>query len=153
MFPYVYLFRLIHDIHDIQSNRTDTARPHTTWKWKHMLKKVVTAGQSIADKESEDTDDTDSEESHRDTASTGDIDESPDIPDPSVPSPLHTQSYGKAKKTKDGELFIKRLWSSVSSRRYKRTREEIAFISRRVFLQVTPQSGTNWFMYWMRCLY
>ena len=59
-----------------------------------------------------------------DTASIGDIGESsssgmvsPDIP----PIPAHTRSHGKAKKTKDREPFYKkRLWSNVSSRRYKR---------------------------------
>ena len=41
-------------------NRAGTARPHATWKWKHMLKKMVIPGERIAEVESEDTDDTDS---------------------------------------------------------------------------------------------
>ena len=82
-------------------NRTGTARPHTTWKWKHMLKKMGIPGERIVEVESEDTDDTD-------TASIG---ESSDISSPgilpsdsgilspgsSIPSPVHTRSYGKAK--------------------------------------------------------
>ena len=90
-----------------QSNRTDTARPHATWKWKQMLKTMVMPGESIAEEESEDTDDTDSVESYPDTASTGDLGESSDIPGPSVPSPLHTRCYGKPKRTKDREPFYK----------------------------------------------
>ena len=93
-------------------NRTDGARPHTTWKWKYMLKKMVIHGERITEEEegSGDTDDTD-------TASIGDIGESSDIlssdisdissPGPSIPSPAHTRSHGKAKKTKDREPFYK----------------------------------------------
>ena len=83
------------------------ARPHTTWKWKRMLKKMVIPGERIVEVESEDTDDTD-------TASIGDIGESSDISSPnilpsgsSIPSPAHTRFYGKAKKTKDREPFYK----------------------------------------------
>ena len=36
----------------------NAARPHTTWKWKHMLKKMVIPGERIVEVESEDTDDT-----------------------------------------------------------------------------------------------
>ena len=90
-----------------QPNRIDTARPHDTWKWKHMLNKMVMPGEIIAEEESKDIDDTDSVESHPDTASIGDIGESPDIPGFSVSSPLHTRSYGKAKKTNDREPFYK----------------------------------------------
>ena len=51
-------------------NRTDGARPNTTWKWKHMLRQMVIPGESIVDEEgSEDTDDTDTVS---DTASIGD---------------------------------------------------------------------------------
>ena len=76
-------------------------------------------------------------------ASTGDIDESPGITGPSVPSPLHTRPYGEAKKTKDREPFyigygVVYLPGDINGLAKK--------------LQVTPKSGTNWFMYWMRCL-
>ena len=94
-------------------NRTGAARPHATWKWKHMLKKVVIPGERISGGESEDTDDADSVESYPNIASIGDIGESSDIsspgssilspdtapPGPSIPpSPPNTRS-GKAKKT------------------------------------------------------
>ena len=82
-----------------------------------MLRKMVIPGERIAEEESEDTDDTDSVESYPDIASIGDIDESsdilsdmlsPDPPGPSIPSPVHTRSYGKAKKSKkDREPFYK----------------------------------------------
>ena len=81
-----------------------------------MIRKMVVPGERIAEEEeSEDTDDTDSVESYPDIASIGDIGESSDIsspgcsilspdtalPGPSIPpSPLHTRSYGKAKKTR-----------------------------------------------------
>ena len=61
-----------------------------------MLKEMAIPGERRAEEErSEDTDDTD-------TVSIGGIGES-DIP----PSPAHTRSYGKAKKTKDRESFYK----------------------------------------------
>ena len=86
-------------------NRTGTARPHATWKLKHMLKKMVIHVESI-EEESEDTDDTASVESE--TASIGDIGESSDISSPGIPpSPLHTRSYGKAKKEKDRKPYKK----------------------------------------------
>ena len=91
-------------------NRTDGARPHATWKWKYMLKKMVIPGVRIAEEEgSEDTDDTD-------TAPIGDIGESSDILSSDIsspgtsdipPSPAHTRYYGKAKKSKDRETFYK----------------------------------------------
>ena len=93
-------------------NRTDGARLHTTWKWKYMLKKMAIPGERIAKEESEDTDDTDSVP---DTVAIGDIDIltppdsdilSPDTPRPRIPSPAHTRSSGKAKKTKDREPFL-----------------------------------------------
>ena len=49
-------------------NRAGTARPHTTWKWKHMLRKMVIPEERIVEVESEDNDDTD-------TASIGGIGE------------------------------------------------------------------------------
>ena len=78
-----------------------------------MLKKMVIPGERIAEEEgSEDTHATDGVP---DTASIGDIDIltpprsdilSPDTPGPSIPSPAHTRSSGKAKKM-DREPFIK----------------------------------------------
>ena len=74
-----------------------------------MLKKMVIPGEKIATEEGcEDIDDTD-------TASTGDIGKSSDIlssdissPGTSdIPSPVHTSSCGKAKKTKEREPFYK----------------------------------------------
>ena len=54
-------------------NMAGTARPHATWKWKHIFRKMVIPGERIAEGgESEDTDDTDSVP---DTASIGDIGE------------------------------------------------------------------------------
>ena len=32
-------------------NRTDAARPHATWKWKHMLKKMTIPGEGITEEE------------------------------------------------------------------------------------------------------
>ena len=74
-----------------------------------MLRKIVVLWERIVEEESEDSEDTD-------TSSIGDIGESspsilssdsgilsPDIP----PSPAHTSSYGKAKKTKDRQPFYK----------------------------------------------
>ena len=93
-------------------NRTGNTRPHATWKWKKLLKKMVIPTERITEGEEEegsgDTDDTD-------TASIGDIGESSDIlafdvssPDYGIPqSPVHTRSYGKAKKTKGSEPFYK----------------------------------------------
>ena len=45
-------------------NRAGTARPHATWKWKHMFRKMVIPGKRIAEGESEDTGDADSVESY-----------------------------------------------------------------------------------------
>ena len=75
-----------------------------------MLRKMVVLGERITEEEIEDSGDTD-------TASIGDIDESspsilspdsgilsPDAPD-RPPSPTHTHSNGKAKKTKGREPY------------------------------------------------
>ena len=64
------------------SNRTGASRPHATWKWKHMLQKMVIPGERIVIEESEDTDDTDCVESYPDIASIDDIGESSDISSP-----------------------------------------------------------------------
>ena len=70
---------------------TDTAPPQATWKWKHILKKMVIPGDRIAEEESEDTD-IDSVTSYSDPASIGDIGEStPDrLPQSDVESPGHS---------------------------------------------------------------
>ena len=90
-------------------NSAGVARPHATWKYKHMLRKMIVPGEKIVEEESEESEDTD-------TASIGDLSStisfrqsssgppSHDIP---PPSPVHTRSYGKAKKTKDREPFYK----------------------------------------------
>ena len=105
-------------------NRAGTAQLHATWKWNHMITKIVIPGERIAEEESEDTDDTDSVESYPSPPSIGDIDRtapgiltsdsdilSPDTapPAPSIqPSPLHTRPYRKAKRSKkDRETFYK----------------------------------------------
>ena len=103
-------------------NRTGASRPHATWKWMHMLKKMAIPGERIAEVESEDTDGTDSVKSYPDIASIGDIGESSDISSPgmlsfdpgisssgpSIPPSLPTCSYGKARKTKkEREPFYK----------------------------------------------
>ena len=57
-------------------NRTGVSLRPATWKWKHMLRKMVKPGERIAEVESEVTDDTDSVEPYSDIASIGDIGES-----------------------------------------------------------------------------
>ena len=88
-------------------NRTDGTRPHATWKWKYMLRKMVMPGERIREEEeSEETVD-------KGTASIGDTGESSDILLSDLLSsdiplfPSHTRSYGKAKTTKDSEPFYK----------------------------------------------
>ena len=109
-------------------NRAGTARPHATWKSKHMIRKMVIPGERITEVESEDSDDTDSVESYPAIVSIGYIDRTApgvlksdsDISSPgmlstgilssdsgiSSPSPLHTRSDGKAKKTKGRVPFL-----------------------------------------------
>ena len=99
-------------------NRAGTARSHAMWKWKHMIRKMAIPRERIAEEEeSEETDDTDSAESFPDIALLGDIGRTApgiptsdsDISSPRMPpSPAHTRSYGKAKKTKDREPFYKK---------------------------------------------
>ena len=84
-------------------NPRGSTRPRATWKYKHMLKRMTVPGESIPEEESEDADGTD-------TDSMGDISE-PAILPPVImssdsgmspgPSPAHTRSYGKTRKTKD----------------------------------------------------
>ena len=82
-------------------NPEGAARPHATWKYKHMLKKMVVPGEKIVEEEYEESKDTD-------TASIGDSSsisfrKSRSGP-PSVvippPSPAHTHPYGKINKLK-----------------------------------------------------
>ena len=105
-------------------NRTVGDRPHATWKWRQLLKKMVIPGEMRG----EESGDTDGAES--DIASVGDIGEpsgrtAPGIttsdsdmlsPGSSIsspdygmsPSPAHTRSYGKAAKPKkDRDPFYK----------------------------------------------
>ena len=79
-------------------NPRGSSRPHATWKYKHMLKRMTIPGESIPEEGSEDTDGTDSD-------SVGDISE-PAILSPG-PSPAHTRSHGKARKTKFRGAFYK----------------------------------------------
>ena len=82
-----------------------------------MIRKMVIPGERIAEGKSEDTDDTDNVESYPDIASIGDIigrtapgilKSDSDISSPGMPpSPVHTRSHEKAKKTKDREPFYK----------------------------------------------
>ena len=84
-----------------------TARPHATWKWKHMFRKMVILGERIAEEgESEDTDDADSVESYPDIASTGDISESSDILSPGT-SGIPPALMEKLKRRRLEKLFIK----------------------------------------------
>ena len=101
-----------------------------------MIRKMVIPGERILEEESEDTDGTNNMESYPGIASIGDIDRtapgvltfdsdipspgilshgilssdsdilSPGTPGPSIPSPVHTRSYEKAKKMKDRETFL-----------------------------------------------
>ena len=98
-----------------------------------MLRRKSLPRESIPEEESGDTDDTD-------TASRGDIGESSpsissdsSILSPDLPSHVHTR-YGKAKKTKVRVPFYKGFKGEgvVYLPGYKRTREEITVISRRV---------------------
>ena len=97
-------------------NRTADDRALAMWKWKQLLKKMVTPGERIVE-ESRDNDDTDGVEF--DTASVGDPEPSHrrmkrSLPPPPVhtrrtledvpPSPAHTRSYGKAKMMKERKL-------------------------------------------------
>ena len=92
----------------VTSRPNPRARPRSTWKYKYMLKRMIVPGESIPEKESEDSEGTD-------TDSMGDISElSPvmvssdsGMMSPAGPSPAHTRAYGKAKKTKDRGVFYK----------------------------------------------
>ena len=122
-------------------NRAGTGRQHATWKWTQVI-----PAERIAEEEvSEDIDDTNSVESYPDNASIGDIGRtapgiltfgsdtsSPGTPGPSILAPVHTRSYGKAKKRRIENIFINKVMEYSIFQGYKRTHEEIAFISRRV---------------------
>ena len=80
-------------------NKTGAARPHATWEYKHMLRKMIVPGEKIVEKNLR--------KAKTHTASIGESSStigfhkswsgppSPGIP---PPSPAHTRSYGKAKK-------------------------------------------------------
>ena len=65
-------------------NPEGATRPHATWKYKHMLRKMVVPGEKIVEEESEESEDTD-------TASIGNIGESSDSSILSPPLPTHTR--------------------------------------------------------------
>ena len=81
------------------------ARPSATWKYKHMLKRMTVPGGSIPEEESEDTDRTETD-SMEDSCELAPVLMSSDssIKSPG-PSPAHTRSHGKARKTKDIGAF------------------------------------------------
>ena len=61
-------------------------------------------------------------------------------------SPAHTRSHGKARKTKDRGATNKG-WKGEG---VVYLPGDINGLARK--LQITPQSGTNWFMCWTHCL-
>ena len=77
------------------TNPRGVARPRSTWKYKHMLRKMIVPGECIVEEESDDSEDS-----------------------------LAGESTIEAHR--------------LSNRDYS--------------LQVTPRSGTNWFMCWTHCL-
>ena len=79
-------------------NPKGVARPRSTWKYKHMLMNMIVPGESIVEEESEDSEDSVAGES-TDSSSPPPI--KPGLfTKSSSPSPAHTRSYGKARKTK-----------------------------------------------------
>ena len=87
-------------------NPRGVARPRSTWKYKHMLRKMIVPGESIVEEESEDSEDSvagESTDSSSPPIKPGLFTKSTIEP----PSPAHTRSYGKARKTKDREAFYK----------------------------------------------
>ena len=88
-------------------NPEGAARPRSTWKYKHLLRKMAVHGEKIIDEESEESAGTDTD-SMRGTspgilsADSGILSQSPP-----PPSPAHTRSYGKDKKTKVRGAFYK----------------------------------------------
>ena len=87
-------------------NPRGVARPRSTWKYKHMLRKMIVPGDSIVDEESEDSEDSaagESTDSSSPPIKPGLFTKSTSEP----PSPAHTRSDGKARKTKDREAFYK----------------------------------------------
>ena len=91
-------------------NPEGVARPRSTWKYKHMLRKMVVPGEKIVEEESEEGEDTDTSSS-----SIGDSfirklsSEMPSLHKSwsEPPSPAYTRSYRKARKTKDRDPFYK----------------------------------------------
>ena len=111
---------------------------------------MVIPGGRIAEVESGDTGDTDSVESYPDIASIVDVGESSDILSPGTPGipppPVHTRSYGKAKKDEGKRIFFKGYGVVYLP-------GDINGLTKKLhLLLVTSQSGTIWFMYWTRCL-
>ena len=99
-------------------NRAGTGRPHATWKWEHMRRKMTEPGESIAEEiEPEDTDGTDSvpgaasigDTESTDTASPASTRKAfEDVPSSSgILSPAGIRSRGKAVKEKNRDPFYK----------------------------------------------
>ena len=123
-------------------------RPRATWKYKHMLRRMTGPGESIPEEEGSEDSIGDISESSPSILSTDSGILSAGMP----PSPGHTRSYGKSRKTKDrgpfcykGEGVVYLPGDITDSRRNYSYYPQSS-------LQVTPQSGTNWFMYWTHCL-
>ena len=127
-----------------------------------MLRKMVVPGEKLVEEEPEESEDTD-------TASIGDIGESLSSDSnilspllhghtresPDFPSPAHTRSSGKAKMTKDRGPFYK--FSKGEGVVYlpgdvNGLAKKLQLLAAEFFAGITPQSGTNWFMYWTHCL-
>ena len=87
-------------------NPRGVARPRSTSKYKHMLRKMIVPGESIVEEESEDSEDSvagECTDSSSPPIKPGLFTKSTSEP----PSPAHTRSCGKARKTKDREAFYK----------------------------------------------
>ena len=86
-------------------NPRGVARPRSTWKYKHMLRKMIVLGESIVEEESEDSEDSvdgESTDSSSPPIKPGLFTKSTS----ELPSPAHTRSYGKARRRIE-KLFTK----------------------------------------------
>ena len=86
-------------------NPEGAARPHATWKYKHLLRKMVVSGERIVEEEaSEESEDTDTSSDviiHKLSSEIPSFRKSWSEP----ASHIHTRSYRKAKKTRDRGAF------------------------------------------------
>ena len=86
---------------------TGSTRPHSTWKWKHMLKNMVVPGDRV-DEESEDSDTgIGSSQALGQSSSSVDSGIFSTMSSQSDFSPISPRSSGKAKKKKSREAFYK----------------------------------------------